>query len=616
MKTRVWRAVLGLLSTFVLVLPAVAPAAAQGGERISRFGAYEGYSEPVYSEWVRLSQYVEVRDGTRLAVDLFRPAVNGVPVDDPLPVIWTHHRYHRARLQDNGEVYSLLDQVPGLARLLQHGYVIAAVDVRGGGASFGTREGEFSRAESRDAYDITEWLAAQPWSTGRIGMFGISYLGITQYLAASTQPPHLVAIFPQMAMFDLYSFVHTGGVFKEDFVFNWGGRTLLLDRFIDPPPVDEDPSGTLLAQARAEHRDNWNVYELALISPYRDARVDGQEIYTVLSPSSYVDAINESGVAIYHLAGWYDMYPEDALVWFNNLDVPQKIVITPWEHEGAGGFDLVAEHHRWFDYWLKGIDNGIMDEPPIVYDVMTRPGVYDWRTAESWPLPETQHTPFYFAAGPSGSIDSVNDGLLVREAPAADAAADAADDYTVDYTTTTGPGNRWANGRGAPFFYPDMRPNDAKALTYTTPPLEADMQVTGHPIAHLWISADAENADFFVYLEEVAPSGYSRYITEGTLRASHRALHDAPWDTFGLPFHRGNEADMLPLPADGTPVELVIALQPTSNVFDAGHRIRITVTGADADTFLTPQLDPPPTVTLHRRPNAPSHIILPLIPAP
>lgn len=612
MKNRGWRAVLSLLVALVLVLPALAPAAAQDGERISRFGEYEGYSEPVYSEWVRLSQYVVVRDGTRLAVDLFRPAVDGVPVEDPLPVIWTHHRYHRARLQDDGSVYSLLDQVPELERLLRHGYVVAAVDVRGGGASFGTREGEFSRAESLDAYDITEWFAAQPWSTGKIGMFGISYLGITQYLAASTQPPHLVAIFPQMAMFDLYSFVHTGGVFKEDFVLNWGRNTFLLDRFIDPPPVDEDPSGTLLAQARAEHRDNWNVYELALISPYRDARIDGQEVYTVLSPSSYLDEVNQSGVAIYHLAGWYDMYPEDALLWFNNLDVPQKVVVTPWEHEGAGGFDLVAEHHRWFDYWLKGIDNGIMDEPPIVYDVMTRPGVYDWRTADTWPLPETQNTPFYFAAGPSGSIDSVNNGLLVREAPA----EAGTDDYTVDYTTTTGTHNRWANGRGVPFAYPDMRANDAKALTYTTPPLDTDTQITGHPIAHLWISADAADSDVFVYLEEVAPSGYSRYITEGTLRASHRALHDAPWDTFGLPFHRGNEADVLPLPADGTPVELLIALQPTSNVFDAGHRIRITVTGADADTFRTLQLDPPPTVTLHRSPDAPSHIILPLIPAP
>lgn len=614
MKNRGWRAVLSLLVALVLVLPALAPAAAQDGERISRFGEYEGYSQLVYSEWVRLSQYVEVRDGTRLAVDLFRPAVDGVPVEDPLPVIWTHHRYHRARLRDDGGVRSLIDQVPGLERVLQHGYVIAAVDVRGGGASYGARKGEFTRQESLDAYDITEWLAAQPWSTGKIGMFGISYLGITQYLAASTQPPHLVAIFPQMAMFDLYYFVYTGGVFKEDFVFNWGGKTFLLDRVIDPPSVDDDPLGVQLAEARAEHAGNWNIYMLARqINPYRDAKLNGMDAFVELSPSSYIDAINESGVAIYHLAGWYDMYPEDALLWYNNLDVPQKIVVTPWSHDGEGGFDLVAEHLRWFDYWLKGIDNGIMDEPPIVYDVMTRPGVYDWRTAESWPLPETQYTPFYFVAGPSGSIDSVNDGLLLREAPAA---AAGADDYMVDYTTTTGTSNRWANGRGIPFEYPDMRANDAKALTYTTPPLDADMEITGHPIAHLWVSADAEDADFFVYLEEVAPSGYSRYITEGTLRASHRALHDAPWDTFGLPFHRGNEADVLPLPADGTPVELVIALQPTSNVFDAGHRIRITVTGADADTFRTPQLDPPPTVTLHRSADAPSHIILPLIPAP
>jgi hypothetical protein len=132
-------------------LPALSPAAAQSPDRVSRFGEYQGYSEPLYDDWVRFSQYVPVRDGTRLAVDIFRPAIDGAPVDDPLPVIWTFHRYHRARIDREGTLTTILDQAPELKRILRYGYVVAAADVRGGGASFGTREGEFTRQEALDA---------------------------------------------------------------------------------------------------------------------------------------------------------------------------------------------------------------------------------------------------------------------------------------------------------------------------------------------------------------------------------------------------------------------------------------------------------------------------------
>jgi putative CocE/NonD family hydrolase len=582
---------------------------AQEHERVSRFGEYRGYSEPLYDGYARTSQYVAVRDGTRLAVDIFRPTLDGIVVEDPLPVIWTHHRYHRADVEPNGSLISLLDDVPLLQILIQHGYVIGAVDVRGGGASFGTRHGEFSREEAYDAYDITEWFAEQPWCTGNIGMFGISYLGITQYTAASTQPPHLKAIFPQMAMFDLYTFTYPGGILNENFVRNWGTGVMFLDRFSPAAPVDEDPSGELLAAAIAEHRGNWNVYQMAQNHPFRDSRGEPDDLlmFRDLSPSTYLDAINASGVAIYHLGGWYDMYPRDAVTWFNNLTVPQKIVMTPWEHEGSGGFDLLTEHLRWFDYWLKGIPNGIMDEPPIVYNVM---GTTEWRTATEWPLPETQPTTFYFDAGPSGSVASVNDGWL----RAGDAPQAGQDDYVADYSTTTGTATRWTNGYGGPFGYPDMIPQDEKSLTYTTAPLEADIEITGHPIVHLWVSSTAEDGDFCVYLEEVDTSGQSHYISEGVLRASHRALADPPWNYQGLPYHRSFASDLQPLPAD-EPVELVFDLQPTSNIFDAGHHIRIRVSAADADTLQNLTFDPPPTITVYRGTEYPSSVVLPVIPA-
>ena len=601
-----------VLVLLIASLPLIAPASAQDDGRVSAFGEYRGYSEPIYREWRRQSQYVAVRDGTQLAVDIIRPAVDGVPVDDPLPVIWTHHRYHRADVSASGGVFSIMDEFPDLARIVAYGYVIAVVDVRGGGASFGMRRGEFSPEETRDAYDMTEWFAAQPWCDGNVGMFGLSYLAITQYLAASTHPPHLKALFPMMAMFDMYQFAYPGGVFMENFVLSWGTGTIFLDKLQPAAPVDVDTDGAMLKAAIAEHAENWNIFPILEQSPYRDSL--GPEdipIFATFNPSPFLDQINASGVAIYSLGGWFDMYPRDTLQWFNNLTVPQKVVLTPWSHNGTGGFDLVAEHLRWFDYWLKGIDNGIMDEPPLVYNVMGAPRGTEWRTTDQWPLPNEVPTAYYFDAGPSGSVKSVNDGLLTTAAPPPVAAQD---DYVVDYTTTTGQTTRWTDGYGGGYDYPDMVTNDQKGLTYTTPPLETDTEITGHPVAHLWVTATTPDADFIVYLEEVDPDGTSTYLTEGTLRASYRATTDAPWNNMGLPFHRGNEADVAPLPP-GEPVELVFDMQPTSNVFDAGHRIRITITGADADTYAALVFDPPPTVSLYRGGDHASHVVLPVIPA-
>jgi putative CocE/NonD family hydrolase len=183
----------------------------------------------------------------------------------------------------------------------------------------------------------------------------------------------------------------------------------------------------------------------------------------------------------------------------------------------------------------------------------------------------------------------------------------------VDYATTVGPTNRFAAGYGGEFRYPDLTRNDKRALTYTTPPLESDVQVTGHPVVHLWVSSNAEDGDFFVYLEEVDSRGSSHYVTEGKMRASHRALHAPPYENMGLPWHRSHEGDVAPLPI-GELVELVFDMWPTANLFDAGHRIRVTVTGADADTFETPQLDPPPTISVYRNIDHASFVELPIIP--
>jgi len=157
-----------------------------------------------------------------------------------------------------------------------------------------------------------------------------------------------------------------------------------------------------------------------------------------------------------------------------------------------------------------------------------------------------------------------------------------------------------------------MQANDQKALTYTTLPLEADVEITGHPLVHLWLTADAPDLDAFVYLEEVDGSGKSSYITEGNLRASHRKLSRAPYNNLGLPFHSHYQSDLEPIPA-GQPVELVFSLLPTSYRFPKGSRIRITVAFADADNFETPVASPAPKLHLLRDKSHPSFVQLPIV---
>jgi putative CocE/NonD family hydrolase len=199
--------------------------------------------------------------------------------------------------------------------------------------------------------------------------------------------------------------------------------------------------------------------------------------------------------------------------------------------------------------------------------------------------------------------------LLTRESPKVHPCQI---EYEVDYSTTTGKSNRWRNAHGGPGTYSDMTPNDEKGISFTSAPLAGDVEITGHPAVNLWIMSSAQDGDFFVYLEEVDSEGISHYITEGALRASHRQTSAADYDNFGLPYHRSFADDLKPLAS--SPVRLEFDLHPTSNLFDEGHRIRVTITGADRDNQDTPVLDPVPRITLYCQPDRASSIVLPIIP--
>ena len=603
---------LGIL-TITILLSGNLPA--QETEKVSRFGEYKGFSEEIYTSSVRTSQYLTMRDGIKIAIDIKRPAIKDKVVEEPLPVIWTHTRYRRATIR-GGKVIGELDS-PIYFHLLRRGYVLAAADVRGAGASFGSWQG-ITTEEAKDAYEITEWLASQPWCDGNVGMLGGSYLGITQLMTASTNPPHLKAIFPVVAMFDLYHFSYQGGVLYDDWQKHWSELTGYMDTESIAAPVDGEEGVALLKAAVAGHKTNRPIYDILSPLKYRNSidEVTGSRPYYEWLPSGYVKEINQSGIPIYQWCGWFDSFTKDGILMYRNYTTPKKLVMSAMSHSSPNPkiiqevFTIaLPEMQRWFDYWLKGIDNGIMEEPDIHYHVMKAPNEWEWRTADEWPLPEQSLTKYYLDAGPSGSIESVNDGQLSTAPPSDNSGKD---DYAVDYTTTSGPATRWDNAVGEGFDYSGIGENDKKGLTYTTDVLDVDVEVTGHPVAHLWVSSTATDGDFFVYLEEVDAEGVSHYVSEGTLRASHRALHEPYYDNLGLPFHRSHAEDVAEL-VPGKLAELAFDLQPTSNVFNAGNRIRITITCADMDNAMTPELSPPPTVSVYRNARNASYVRLPVI---
>ncbi|MAB80906.1 MAG: hypothetical protein CMJ89_16290 [Planctomycetes bacterium] len=598
--------------TLLAALPIAASSLGQSPAwtQVSSFGEYEGYSAPRFDGYLRESFYIEMRDGVELACDLYRPSLSGEVTEEPLPLVWTHDRYHRAAQSGRRAIATKLVIYPWLNTMLNHGYLVAAVDVRGAGASFGTWDGIFNETETGDAYDIVEWFADQEWCDGNIGMYGGSYLGGTQYMAASRKPPHLKALFPWVAPADLYEITWSGGIFRDDLVGIWTTLTHDLDRSPAVASVDWDDGFELKKSAQQDHESNRNFEPVVRSSAFRDSEYEGRPLWVSQSPISYVEAIEESGVAIYHQGGWFDPFSRDSFAMFGSLDNPQKIVMGPWFHSRANGVDWNAEALRWFDRWLKGIENGVMEEDAIHFYTMFSPGDGVWCSTDTWPLPDEERAAYFFNAGPSGSIDSKNDGLLSREPES----VAGLDEGAIDYSLSSGLITRWSNAvgkGGANPSYKTLETNDAGCLTYTTPVLEEDLEVTGHPIVHLWTTVVAPDADFFVYLEEVLPDGTSHYVSEGCLRATHRRLSEPPYDRMGLPYHSCFEKDVLAVPEG--PMELVFDLFPVSNLFQAGNRLRVSIAGADDQNALTNPQPSDSTMRIHRGAQRASYIDLPIL---
>ncbi len=574
--------------------------------RISSPGEYEGYSTAMYTDHETFSQYVTVRDGVRIAVDVHLP--RGGPPRKSFPVVLMMTPYHRASVLRYGAIRDYMSSPTSSSRFLSsHGYVIVVADVRGIGASFGTRYTIFAPEEAEDGDDLIDWIAAQPWCDGNVGMLGGSYLATMQYLVASYGNPHLKCIIPRYTLLDVYDVVYPQGILNANFIEIYDLGILAYSLNIPVPdmgiwpckPVDDDPLTLLRFAATLEHLDNFGMMDAALQVPYRDdLLIDPSGTpygYPTISPAGYLDQIEASGVAIYNMGGWYEPYLRDTISYQESLRNPDRILIGPYDH--TAGFEGSAiEYLRFFDRYLKGIPNGIDHEPPYYIHTI---GKDEWTFLDEWPIPERVVTPYYFGAA----------NELTTSAPLVE---NTSDTYVVDYSTYSSKDTRWMSLFGFPSNYDERTEQDQKCLTYTTAPLSEDLEVTGHPILHLYVTSTAEDGDFFVYLEDVHEDGFVEFVTEGILRASNRKLSPRPWLP-DLPWHSCNRGDATPL-VPGEIAELVIDLYPTSKLFRQGHRIRLAIAGIDSGNFETPVLDPAPTLEVFRDQVHASRIDLPIIP--
>ena len=452
-----------------------------------------------------------------------------------------------------------------MLELVKHGYVIVVADARGKGASFGTRRGPWSDEEARDAFDLTGWVAKQSWSTGKVGMFGISYLGGIQMAAAREKPPALKAIMADLIVFDIFD-QFMGMVPPEGPLFDG------FDESVDAAtvPVDEDADGKMLRAAIEEHRRN----KTAGAMPYRDSVSAGLgvDFYSEVNPSAHLKEIGQWGGAIYLLGRWGNWLSPGATSGFANYTNPKKLTLLPgFGMPGAApaqksSFDTVTEHRRWFDHWLKGIDNGVMKEPAVFYEVAN---TGERKQSAKWHVGVARQELY------------LDEGHLVANAPRKEGTVS----FPVKYDIT-------------------RETRDASGLQFLSMEFPDHRLIAGNIEADFRVSTSGSDGDLIAYLQDIAPDGAVTEVTEGRIRASQRKEDAPPFNTLGLPWHRANQGDITPM-TPGKMEQLRFSFLPIAWEVKKGHRLRLVVTGAIPQRSAgldmmnaTPRQDPPPVQTI------------------
>jgi hypothetical protein len=485
-----------------------------------------------------------MRDGVRLSANVFRPGEPG-----RYPAILLRTPYGK------GDAITAAYQ-----SFVNHGYAVVVQDVRGRYKSGGTFDPVHNR-ETDDGDDTLNWIARQPWSDGAVGMYGGSYLGIAQWKAAMSRNPHLKAIFPYVSGDDDYRdrFYSTGGAMKLGHRLLWFAENMREPRFAPP---------------------DFKSYVLALPLSSADVVATGHRLEawrSVASHPSYDqfwkatsvrEHLKDIHIPVYSVAGWYDNYVEsdlDAFSIHHKLSPNDRIMIGPWAHVFSAKFanadygkdslvPLRPEQLRWFDRWLKGGPT-VEAQRPVRIFVM---GVNQWRDEEEWPLARARDVKYYL--GPGGQLGNKPDS---HSTP---------DTFVYDPRNpvpTTG-GAVCCDPRVFPWGPLDQRQVEKRrdVLVYSTPLLASAVEVTGTVKVVLRVASSASDTDFTAKLVDVFPDGSARNLTDGILRMRYRDSLETP-----------------KLMTPGEVYKVTVDAGVTSNVFLAGHRIRVEISSSNFPRF-------------------------------
>ncbi|WP_207944998.1 CocE/NonD family hydrolase [Actinomadura rubrisoli] len=562
-----------------------------------------------------------MRDGTVLRSNVFTPKGGG-----DFPVILLRLPYNK-----EGAETILYDQPTRYASAC---YVVVVQDVRGQYKSDGTFYPY--RSEGTDGYDTIEWAARLPHANGKVGMYGFSYPGLTQWMPATLRPPHLVTIIPAFTSSDYYDgWTYEGGALYQSFTQSWPLDSIANSAVRRYPDGEALDAGMRQASKNLFSKWYWSL-PLNKFPPLhpKDPRVAPWFYDWIKHPSndaywqrwSIRTRYPQVQVPSLNLGGWYDIFLDGTAENFAGVQAKggteaarkgSTLLLGPWTHGGTGrrsgdvdfGPDAAVAiddlQLRWFDHWLKGARNGVEKDPAVKVFVM---GANKWRTAASWPIPGTVNTKYYLhSAGDANTL--TGSGSLSTSAPAGGAEA-ATDRYRYDPRNPVPSfGGRFQSSvPGGPHDQRliEQRPD---VLVYSTPALEKDTEVTGPISVTLYASSSARDTDWTAKLTDVSPDGTSMLIQYGIQRARYRDSLERP-----------------SLIRPGKVYKYTIKIWPTGNVFKAGHRLRLEISssnfpmydrnpntghafGTDTRTRVADQ-------TVYHDAAHPSSIQLPIIPAP
>jgi putative CocE/NonD family hydrolase len=499
-----------------------------------------------------LDVVVPLRDGVHLSANVFRPAAPG-----RYPTILVRTPYGKGA-----------GITPNYQSFVDRGYAVVVQDVRGRYLSGG--EFEPINQEVNDGSDTLNWIAAQPWSDGSAGMYGGSYLGIVQWKAAMSHNPHLKAIFPYVSGDDDYRdrFYSTGGAMKL------GHRLLWVEENMRAPDYDPPDFRKYIWMLPVRLADSLAAGVPVSMWQLVSSHPDYDKFWKNASVREHLKDIH---VPVYSVGGWYDNYVEgdlDAYTTLSKSNPWDRIMIGPWPHTfntpfatvnfGKNAFvPLRPEQFRWFDRWLKGKDVPEFPHPVRIF-VM---GIDRWRDEDEWPLKRARPVKLYLSAQVRANSlygDGVLGGQQDKHAPA--------DTFLYDPgkpVPTTG-GAICCDNKVYPWGPMDQRPVEKRhdVLVYTTRALQFDMEVTGPIKVVLFASTSAPDTDFTAKLVDVFPSGEARNLTDGILRLRYR-----------------DSLEHMKLTTPGQVYRLNIDVGVTSNVFRAGHRIRLEISSSNFPRF-------------------------------